>query len=202
MKRWQQTTTIVIMLMILMCVIAGCGKVNASPSDMDTLSFQKDGRIMQTIVDDFDQNYYDVDELSAMTQKKIDLYSDDEDDIVCEAVEENDGMVTVKISYKTDSDYTDFNDRELFFGTVKEASTAGYAIKDMVVDNGESISDATLEQIENNHVAIIQTVAGEELGVNVYGKILYVSSEVTQSGKKGAIIHAGEADKLSCIVFQ
>ena len=202
MKILQQTIKIVPILMILICVMVGCGKVNASSSDMDTVSFMKDGKIVQTIVEDFDQDYYDVDELSEMTKKKIDLYSDSDGDIVCESVDESDGIITVKISYQTDEDYMDFNSRELFFGTVKEADEAGYVVKDMVLDDGESLSDEQLGQIENNRVVIIQTKAEEELGINVYGKILYVSGDVTQSGKKDAVIGATDEGKLSCIVFK
>ncbi|MCH5250374.1 MAG: hypothetical protein J1E98_10590 [Lachnospiraceae bacterium] len=202
MRRRQQTILIVLMLMILICTMSGCGNVNASQSGMDTLSFMKDGKIVQTIVDDFDPNYYDVDELSRMTQDKIDLCSDTEGDIVCESVEENDGVITVKIVYQNDEDYTDFNDRELFFGMVKEAASAGYSVKDMVLNDGESLNDEQFEQIKNNRCVIIQTGAEEELGVNVFDKILYSSPDVVESGKKDAIIQAGDADKLSCIVFK
>ena len=202
MRRWQQAISIVLVLMILICTMSGCGKVNSSQSGMDTLSFMKDGKIVQTIVDDFDPNYYDVDELSRMTQDKIDLYSDTEGDIVCESVEEKDGIITVKIVYLNDENYTDFNDRKLFFGMVKEAASAGYSVKDMVLNDGESLSDEQLEQIQNNRCVIIQTGAEEELGVNVFDKILYLSPDVIKSGNKDAIIQAGDTDKTSCIVFK
>ena len=202
MRRWRQTITIVPILMILICVMVGCGKVNTSSPDIDTVSFMKDGKIVQTIVEDFAQDYYDVDELAAMTQDKIDLYSDSDGDIKCESVNESDGIVTVKIAYQADEDYMDFNSRELFFGTVKAAHEAGYVVKDMVLSDGESLSDKQLEKIENNRAVIIETGAGEELGINVYGKILYVSGDVTQSGKKDAIIGATDEGKLSCIVFK
>lgn len=202
MKRLRQTVIMIIMLMMFSCVITGCGKVKASPSDIDTVSIIKDGRIVQTIADQFDQSYYSVDELSEMTQEKIALYSDEEQDIVCETVEENDGVVTVSIAYKTYSDYMEFNGTEAFFGTVEEAAQAGYSVKDMVSNDGAGLTDEELLQIGNNHVFIIQTEAGEELGINVYDKILYVSDGVVLSGKKEAIIEAKEENRCSCIVFK
>ena len=202
MRRWRHTIIMFIMTVTLICIMAGCGKANSVSSDMDSISIMKDGHIVQTIVDDFDPDYYDVDELSKMTQKKIDLCSDDDGDIVCETVEEKDGVVTVKIVYQNDEDYMDFNEKELFFGKVYEASNAGYMIKDMLLDDGESLSDEQLEKIEDDLIVIIQTQAGEELAVNVYDKILYVSGDVTKSGKKDAVIQTTDADKLSCIVFK
>lgn len=202
MSKCRHTSMIILMIITVMCVMTGCGKVNASPSDMDTISIMKDGNIVQTIVDEFDRSLYSVDELSAMTQDKIKLYSEKDGDIVCESVEENDNMVIVKISYKTGEAYTDFNDKELYFGTVNDASLSGYSVKDMVMNNGAPLDDEKLEQIKDNHVLIVQTEAGEELGVNVYDKIIYMSDNVTLSGKKAAVIGAGEEDRLSCIVFK
>lgn len=202
MRNYRHTSMMILMIIAVMYVMTGCGKVNASQSDMDTISVMKDGNIVQTIVDEFDQSLYSVDELSAMTQDKIDLYSEEDGDIVCESVEENDNMIIVKISYKTGEDYTDFNDKELYFGTVNDASSSGYSVKDMVINNGAPLNDEQFEQIKDSHVLIVQTEAGEELGINVYDKIIYMSDNVVLSGKKDAIIEAGDENKLSCIVFK
>ncbi|MDE6664522.1 MAG: hypothetical protein K2K46_14445 [Lachnospiraceae bacterium] len=202
MGKLRHTSMFILMIITVMYVMTGCGKVNASPSDMDTISVMKDGNIVQTIVDEFDRSLYSVDELSAMTKDKIDLYSEEDGDIVCESVEENDNMVIVKISYKTGEGYTDFNDKELYFGTVSDASSSGYSVKDMVMNNGTPLSDEQFKQIKDNHVLIVQTEAGEELGINVYDKIIYMSDNVTLSGKKAAVIGVGEEDRLSCIVFK
>lgn len=202
MRKWQRTVIMILMIITVVYVMTGCGKVNASPSDMDTISVMKDGNIVQTIVDEFDRSLYSADELSAMTQDKIDLYSEEDGDIVCESVEENDNMIIVKISYKTGEAYTDFNDKELYFGTVSDASSSGYSVKDMVINNGAPLSDEQYGQIKDNHVLIVQTEAGEELGINVYDKIIYMSDNVALSGKKDAIIDAGDEDRLSCIVFK
>ncbi|MBD5522533.1 MAG: hypothetical protein HDR03_15140 [Lachnospiraceae bacterium] len=202
MRKCRHTSMMVLMIITVMYVMTGCGKVNASASDMDTISITKDGNIVQTIVDEFDQSLYSVDELSAMTQDKIGLYSEEDGDIVCESVEENDNMIIVKISYKSGDDYTDFNDKELYFGTVNDASSSGYSVKDMVMNNGAPLDDEKFEQIKDSHVLIVQTEAGEELGINVYDKIIYMSDNVALSGKKDAVIEAGDEDRLSCIVFK
>lgn len=197
MQKWKT----ILMIMAAACIMAGCGSLGVKAPEMSTISIQKDGKIMQTIVDQFERNYYDVDELEKMTQEKIKRYSNEADDIICESVEEKDGMIIVKMTYQTDSDYTDFNNRELFYGTVSEASKQGYALSDLVSKDGTSISETELSELSENHVVVIQTAAGEELGVNVYDKILYTSGNITLSGKKDAIIEAGEESMLSYIVF-
>ena len=196
MRKWKQ-----ILMIMAACALTGCGSFGTKAPEMSTLSIQKDGTIKQTIVDQFERNYYDVDELERMTQEKIERYSDGTDHIVCESVEENDGTVIVKITYQTSADYTDFNHRELFYGSVSEALEQGYSLEGLISGDGTSLSDSETSQLSDNHVVIVQTAAGEELDVNVYDKILYTSENITLSGKKDAIIGAGEESTLSCIVF-
>ncbi|MCH5253652.1 MAG: hypothetical protein J1F41_01920 [Lachnospiraceae bacterium] len=197
MQKWKT----ILMIMTAACIVAGCGSFGAKVPEMSTISIQKDGKIQQTIVDQFERNYYDADELEKMTQEKIERFSDGEESIICESVEENDGTIIVKMTYQTDSDYMDFNNRELFYGTVSDASAQGYSLPDLVSKDGTSISESELSGLSENHVVIIQTAAGEELDVNVYDKILYTSGNITLSGKKDAIIEAGEESTLSYIVF-
>lgn len=197
MQKWKT----ILIIMAAAGIVAGCGNFGTKAPEMSTISIQKDGKIQQTIVDQFERNYYDADELEKMTQEKIERFSDGKENIICESVEENDGMIIVKMTYQTDSDYTDFNNRELFYGTVSDASAQGYSLPDLVSKDGTSISETELSGISGNHVVIIQTAAGEELDVNVYDKILYTSENITLSGKKDAIIEAGEESMLSYIVF-
>lgn len=196
MQKWKKT----FMIVAVVCGVTGCGLTEKSPS-MDTVSVQKDGTIKQTIVDQFDQNDYDAEELSAMAQEKINRYSDGAGNIVCDSVEENNGQIVVMMTYQTGADYTDFNNRELFTGTVAEAMAEGYSLQDVVSNNGTSLSESEVTAAGENHIVIVQTKEGEKLDVNVYNKILYTSDNVTLSGKKDAIIDAQE-DMISYIIFQ
>lgn len=196
MRKWKN----ILVVMTAALLLIGCGASNAA--NMNTVSIGKDGMIAHTIVEEFERNFYDVSELEAMAQEKIKKYSSGEGSIVCESVEANNGKVIVKMTYQTGEDYTSYNRRELFSGTVGEAFEKGYSLKDIVKEDGTPISDEELSSIRENHVVIVQTKAGEELDVNVYDKILYTSAGITLSGKRDAIIAAGEEELLSCIVFQ
>lgn len=196
MRKWKK----ILLIMAATFCLAGCGSVD-SPN-RNTISVQKDGKIAQTIVDQFERNYYDPEELETMAKEKIARFSDDEDAIVCESVEASGEQIIVKMIYQSGEDYTGYNNRELFSGTVGEAIERGYSFKDIVGEDGNVISDEELSAIRENHVVVVQTKEGEELDVNVYDKIMYASDNVVISGKKNAMIAAGEEKTLSCIVFQ
>lgn len=182
-----------------LCMLAGCGSL--SSEDINTISIHKDGKIEHTIVEQFERNYYDEDELSQMAQEKVGNYNNGGDNIACESVKAGDGKIVVKMIYQSEADYTEFNNRELFCGTVKQASEKGYSLQNLVSADGEALSAADLDALSENHIVIVQTKKGEELDVRVYDTIVYASEDITFSGKKDALITAGEEDRLSCIIF-
>lgn len=196
MRKWKRT----LVIMAAAFCLTGCGSED-SPN-RNTLSVQKDGKIEQTIVDRFERNYYNPEELETMAKEKIERYGDGEESIICESVKTSGEQIIVKMIYQSGTDYTNYNNRELFCGTVGAAFEQGYSLKDIVGEDGSVISDEELSAIRDNHVVVVQTKAGEELDVNVYDKILYTSENVVLSGKKDAIISAAEEEMLSCIVFQ
>lgn len=189
--------TIILPAVLIVCFISGCGADKEAQTS--TLTLRKDGSISHTIVEGFEQNYYDADELSAMAGQKIEDYAGN---VVCESVETKEDKVIVKMTYGTGEDYTGFNNRELSYGTVEDADKKGYHFENMVDRNGASLSGDIQDIYSQNHVLVVQTGVGEELAVNVYDNILCVSSNVSISGKKGAYIGADEESTVSYIIFR
>lgn len=181
------------------CCLVGCNAEMEKETETTTLILQEDGGIVHTIVESFDLNYYDADELSAMANQKIGDY---EGTVACESVEAKDDKVIVKMTYGTGEDYTGFNNREFFSGTVEEAAAKGYRFENMEDRDGKSLSGDIQGAYLQNHVLAVQTGAGEELSVSVYGNILCVSSNVTVSGKTEAYIGAAEDMVMSYIIFE
>lgn len=179
------------------CCLVGCN--TGKEKEITSLTLQEDGSIVHTIVESFDRNYYDADELSAMANQKIGDY---EGTVVCESVETKDDKVIVKMTYGTGEDYTGFNNREFFSGTVKDADAEGYRFENMEDKDGNSLPGDIQSAYSQNHVLAVQTGAGEELSVGVYGNILCASSNVTISGKKEAYIGATEDMVTSYIIFE
>lgn len=200
MGKWKKNLIIMSSFILSAYLLTGCGDGSSAAFDMETVSIKKDGTIEHLIIDQFDTERYDIDELSAKAQEKIDSYSNEADGIVLESAQENDGKIIVRITYKTGEDYTLYNRRELFYGTVAQASAEGFSVRNIFAEDGTTMNDT--KQIWENHVVFIQTKKGEELNVNVYDKVLYTSENVTWSGKNDVIITAGEGDMISCIVFK
>lgn len=207
MRNW----TKIFMIIAVVCMLAGCGE--EAGADRNTLSIQEDGTIRHTIVDQIEQEYdnddmekseyynIDIEELEALAREKINISGSD-GKVVCESVTANGENIIVEMTYQTDNDYTDFNNRELFSGTVSEASAQGYAMKNLVGQNGAAVSEEEISSAGENRIVIVQTKAGETLDVNVYGKIVYISENITLSGKRDALIDTGEEDMLSYVIFK
>lgn len=192
--------TKIFIIMTMLCLLTGCG--GEAVPDRNTVSIQKDGTIRQTIVDQFEPEYYDIEELRTMAQEKIAQIGGTEAKIVCESVKAEEGRVIVEMTYQKDEDYRNYNNRELFNGTVSEASAQGYSFTNLVGADGAAVGEAEVSSAGENHVVFIQTKKGESLDVNVYGKIVYVSGNMTLSDQKNAVIAAGEEDIVSCVIFQ
>lgn len=196
MQKWKKT----LIMTAAVIVLAGCG--SADSPDIDMFSLQDDGTIEHTMVGVIDQDYYDEAGVEALVQQRIEQRSDTAGNIVCESVEVKDGNFIVKMHYQTDADYVNYIRRELFCGTVGEAITAGYSLKDLIGKDGNVISDEDLSAIREKRIVIIQVKDGEKLDVNVYENILYTSANMALSGKKDAIIETQEKeDVLAYIVF-
>lgn len=190
----------IFIMMTVFCMLAGCG--SETLPDRNTVSIQKDGTIRQIIVDQFEPEYYDIEELRAMAQEKIAQLGGTDTAIVCGTMEAEDGRVVVEMTYQTDADYRNFNNRELFSGTVSEAVAQGYTFKNLVGADGTAVGEEAVVSAGEDRVVIIQTKAGEALDVSVYGKIVYTSENISLSGQKNAAIAAGEEDVISCVIFQ
>lgn len=191
------------MLVIIMAAyfVTGCGDGSSEDgAEMDMLSVKKDGSIEQKIIDQFEMDYYDIDELAAKAQEKIDGYTEAEGDIILQSAENNDGKIVVKMIYKSGEYYEQFNNREFFYGTVAEASAQGYSVKNVYGEDGAKLGDA--KDIWNNHVVIIQTKKDEKIDVNVFDKIIYTSDNIVRAGNNDVIIEAKDSDMISCIVFK
>lgn len=193
--------TKIFVIVAVVCMLTGCGR--AGVPDRNTVSIQKDGTIRHTIVDQVEQEYYniDIEELEALAQEKISRTGSN-GKIVCESVKADGENIIVEMTYQTDNDYMDFNNRELFSGTVSEASAQGYSMQNLVGQDGAAVSEEEISAAGENRIVIVQTNAGEALDVNVYGKIVYTSENISLSGKRDALIDAGEDDVVSYIIFQ
>ena len=67
-------------VILLVFALAGCGlftKNYGFNSDTEGLYVQKDGQILSTLTSDFDQSYYDIEELTYVAQQQVQKFNSD-----------------------------------------------------------------------------------------------------------------------------
>ena len=180
--------------------IVGCGQQN---DNVTTMTIDPEGKISYVIYEDFSEDYYDSEELSEMAKREIDEYNSEyiSEKIALEGAEvlEDDDRVRVKLTMTFDScsDFSNFNQESLFYGTVKEAREQGYTVSTGLVDSdGEKLPDAYLDDHEDRHIII----TNDRAKIVTPYKIEYMSMGTGLNGKKEADISAVTADTVQLLL--
>lgn len=181
-----------IRLLLAVGVLAGllgaCGMLGTAV-DTTTVSFDKNGKVTETIVEDFSQPYYDVEELKSDISAEIASYNSsvgDEEAITLGEVELSDEkQIRVEIAFKSYADYKAFNEKELFWGTVADAYGAGYEFTSMRDVNLEGVVLSAADVLEKGDMHMV--ILDEAQQVIVPGKICYISDGVSVIEEKRAV---------------
>lgn len=206
---------IVLLILAVSCGLIGCGQ--DSGPDISSVSIGKDGTIAHQIVGGFEQNYYEMDGLEALAADRVAEYcaENGQGSVTLESVAEEDDKILIHINYASDRDYSSFNNRELFVGTIAEANAMGYTLEAVpfVSTTGDATEIGFMDDYDKKQIAIIGTKPAEELVVNTYGKVLYINRsmidgmDVSFYDKKGVhITYPAREDSdesiLTYIVFE
>lgn len=168
---------IALFILAVSCGLIGCGQ--DSGPDISSVSIGKDGTIAHQIVGGFEQNYYEMDGLESLAADRVAEYcaENGQDSVTLGSIEEEDDKILIHINYATDRDYSRFNNRELFVGTMTEANAMGYVLEAVpfVSTSGVATEIGFMENYDKQQIVIIGTKPSEELVVNTYGKVLYIN---------------------------
>ena len=177
-------------VLALLCsvVLFGCG---STEKEITTITVEKDKSLTSTIVEAFDRDYYDTEDLKEYTLDAVAAYNTASGGAVSVSkVEAKDGVVEVQMKYGNAQDYAGFNEKEFFVGTVAEAYDAGLDLDVLLQDISDKSRTAGKNEIlqmgEKNLV-----VLEEEIAVEVPGKILYVSGGTEVLGTSRVVVHPG-----------
>ncbi len=183
-----------IMLLSALCFVLlwGCGaKYDAEESTVFVL---KDGKIVSTDVDDFDEEKYDEEELEEYVDGQISAYNEEngKNSVKLENLSVKDGKAVLTLEYQDWSDYKDFYGVELFSGSVSEALSMGYTFdaEFAAVKDGKPTPCKASDFFENSSYKVL--IIKANTNVQVKGTICYVSSEnVSLVDKKTVSIRPG-----------
>lgn len=186
-------------VLCLAAMLTGCG---SEPEVTETtIEVKKNGEVVHTIVEDFSENYYDLDELTSTIEQACDTYnaSAGKEAVTLKSAEKSDNAVKVVMQYADASTYSAFNKLALFVGTVKDAFNAGYdlnvTLSPLAGDDGQ-IGKEELLGMGEKHIAVVR----EAVNVRVWGKVRYGSEDV-EATADAKTVSVTDGDMLTYILF-
>lgn len=172
----------------LMMTLTGCGSKADEITAADTLIIDKHGKITEEIVDEFDTYDYAEEELKEFTLNEIAAYnrSHETDSIRIDKLTIKEDVLTMKLQYKTSSDYQSFTKQTLFCGTIEDAYAEGYHLDVTLqsADDTETVGKEELLAMGENNIIITEAM----LDIKVPDAILYRSDNVLLKDKKKVTI--------------
>lgn len=184
----------------LAAVFAGCGGSESAMTET-TIDVKKNGSVVHTIVEDFAEDYYDLQALQDTISQSCDAYNEaaGKEAVTVKSVAAVDGIVAVVMNYQDSAAYAGFNKQALFTGTVKDAFNAGYDLDVTLLSakkEGAAIGKEELLGMGEKHVVIVR----EAVNVRVWDDILYYSEDVTPAGNAKTVT-VTDGNMLTYIVF-
>ncbi len=186
-------------ILCLVMLLSGCGQAKV-PKDLivPAISVAGDGRVTAYIVESFEKDYYDLEELRAMVEEEIGKFNESRsnaegkdavsmvslteysssDIAVIQGTEmlsrvESDKVV-LTLEFKDIVSYRDYTGMDLFYGTVAKAQEDGYDldVEMTSVKDGTVIGKMGIYELGSRHILIVEDQ------VRVYGprKVQYITS--------------------------
>ncbi len=143
-----------------------------------TVNIDSKGVITHEIVEAFDKDYYDEEELRDVISDEIDEYlaGKEDDSVKLSTLQIKDGMARAEIRFASYKDYSGFNDVDFFYGTIQEAMDLDYptdvTLKSAVDDS--TISRFEFEAMKKSMIVIVS----EPVIMNVPKKIAYTTANI------------------------
>lgn len=191
----------VLFLMVLFC--SGCGNKNlqADSVEENTLLIKKDGSVQAAVLEEFDREYYDIDEAKVFIEDAIEEYNEAEGS---ECVTFNDlkkspfddDRVCLIVTYKDMDTYDDVTGAKIRHLTIDEAAGEGLIPEELTSLREGSAADGETVAEENTQYKVI--TLSSRFHVMVEGRIKYYTNaavlnnaavQTTGKRKKAVIIY-------------
>lgn len=171
------------LILLTALLLTGC-QDKFEPTE-STIYITSKGAVRSALMESFDKEYYQLDELSEDVEKEVKAYCLDvnEEAVTVESLTMEGDEVRLFMNYQTVEDYAAFNKVLLFAGTVQEAIENGYELNDPLQADGDTAGNAVeLDLEKDGDLKVI--ITEENLCVQTSGRIRYVSDNVTLVEKK------------------
>lgn len=165
---------------VCMCagLLVGCG--TSLEGDTSVVYVEKNGTILSLDVEQFDEDYYNAEELTDFVNEEVSAYTQENGNssVKMEELTVDGGTARLQMKYKTADDYSAFNGIELYQGKVIDALAAGYVFEGdfASVEEGKVTGAASKQDIyQEQDLKVVVIRANTD--VRVEGEICYVSCE-------------------------
>ena len=172
-------------------ILSACALNTEFKAEEDTVYLKKDGTVLEASIEDFNESYYDEEELKEYIEQSVSSYVQDNGDgsVLLDEFEltdkEKEGkLVKLYLEYSSYIDYAQFNNVEFFDGTVSDAQkTYSFDRNFLKVEKGKAKGAADVNDILSDYSNRV-LVIGENTFVRLDGEILYISDgDVEITGK-------------------
>ena len=141
---------------MMISVLTSCGFEQTSGKEK--LEITKEGIITATLVEPFDKDYYNIDELTKMVHLEIEQYNQETgmQGITLDSLELIDGNCVAIMTFQNAEDYSLYNEVPFFVGTVQEAIDKGIDLDVILTEEGKdtTIGRDEIEQLEDYQLVV------------------------------------------------
>lgn len=187
----------------LICTLAfsGCKKAWKFNPDENAIYIKQDKTIEEAAIGTFLENYYSEEELKAYANDTATSYNEinGKDKITVSSVTVKDNNAKVMMKYQSYEDYQNYNNTELFVGTISEAMKQGYDfnVNFVDVDSDEKVKNNTV--ISDTELNVIIVSEKDDYIVDLASDIMYYSDNAQLNSKNEVKI---TKDVLTYIVYK
>lgn len=170
-----------------------CGCADKFEPTESTIYVTSKGQVKTVLMEEFEADYYDFDELSQTVADEVKEYnlSVGAEAVEVESLTKGTQDVTLSMNYESVEDYAAFNDVILFHGTYEEAVRAGYEPTELYDTDGMVYADVSSDNFAHLNVLVTE----ENVCVQTSGRIKFVSDHVNVLDKKlGKVVEAGKSN--------
>lgn len=149
------------LIVLCMLLLTACNGFKP-PEDVtvSTLAIDQEGKVTLWLVEDFSQNYYQVDELKEMVEEEIEAFNADHGlqgltaQVESVTMTDNEEKVSVRLLFNGVDAYRAYTGSVLFYGTVEEAGLLGYHPTGsfLSVKDGETVSAEEIPDLSQKHL--------------------------------------------------
>lgn len=166
-----------------------------------TLSVAKRGKVTERIVENFDKDYYNLEELKGEFTESIQKYNDSigAEEIRLKNIELKDSRIYVDLDFNGPSDYERFVGEKLFVGSISDAYDNGYSMDVTLkgTEKGDKIGKVQIMGMSNDSIIILS----EHVRIKTFRDIAYVSANVDLIDSDEARV-LSESDGLAYLILK